>query len=46
MGISALLQIAIDDKLNNLLAKSLVYESLPWSTFSGRNYSLGCALVL
>ena len=32
---SALLQIAIDDKLNILLAKSSVYESFPWSAFSG-----------
>ena len=32
---AALLQIAIDDKLNILLAKSSVYESFPSSAFSG-----------
>ena len=42
----ALLQIAADVKLNSLLAKGSAYESLPWSAFSGRNHSLGCALVL
>ena len=41
-----MLQIAIDDKLNRFLAKGSVYESLPGSAFSGRNHSLGCALVL
>ncbi|MHA3084365.1 hypothetical protein ACX1NX_14650 [Acinetobacter sp. ANC 5383] len=44
--LTALLQIAIDDKLNSFLATGSVYKSLPWSVFSGRNHSLGCALAL
>ena len=43
---AALLQIAIDDKLNSFLAKGSIFESLPGSAFSGRNHSLGSALVL
>jgi hypothetical protein len=44
--ISAMLQITANGKLKTVLAKGSVYESLPWSVFSGRNHSLGCVLVL
>ncbi|ALJ89862.1 hypothetical protein [Acinetobacter baumannii] len=43
---TALLQITTNGKLKTVLAKGAVYESFPWSAFSGRNHSLGCALVL
>ncbi|RSO21799.1 transposase [Acinetobacter pittii] len=42
----ALLQITTNGKLKTVLAKGAAYESFPWSAFSGRNHSLGCALVL
>jgi hypothetical protein len=42
----ALLQIAADGKLNTLLAKGSADECFPWSSFSGRNHSLGRPLVL
>src|SRR5690606_36108235 len=45
-GFMALLQITTNGKLKTVLAKGAVYESFPWSAFSGRNHSLGCALVL
>ncbi|MDV4283613.1 hypothetical protein MSG68_18550, partial [Acinetobacter baumannii] len=41
----ALLQITTNGKLKTVLAKGAAYESFPWSAFSGRNHSLGCALV-
>src|SRR5690554_7128414 len=44
--IRALLQITTNGKLKTVLAKGAAYESFPWSAFSGRNHSLGCALVL
>ncbi|EMG6166771.1 hypothetical protein NLX08_004230 [Acinetobacter baumannii] len=43
---TALLQITTNGKLKTVLAKGAAYESFPWSAFSGRNHSLGCALVL
>ncbi|MCK8633392.1 hypothetical protein MW864_19890, partial [Providencia rettgeri] len=43
---AALLQITTNGKLKTVLAKGAAYESFPWSAFSGRNHSLGCALVL
>lgn len=45
-GMTALLQITTNGKLKTVLAKGAAYESFPWSAFSGRNHSLGCALVL
>jgi Co/Zn/Cd efflux system component len=44
--VRALLQITTNGKLKTVLAKGAAYESFPWSAFSGRNHSLGCALVL
>lgn len=46
LDILALLQITTNGKLKTVLAKGAAYESFPWSAFSGRNHSLGCALVL
>ena len=42
----ALLQIAANGNLNTLLAKGSADECFPWSSFSGRNHSLGRPLVL
>ena len=46
MGLlTAPLQITTNGKLKTALAKGAAYESFPWSAFSGRNHSLGRALV-